>query len=224
MSPSVWGQFPSSFPGVRHRFIDFSACRSIEDFNRTVYEAVSSVDGPDVVIAWSMGAMLAIEALQQLPVTEHNVRRLVIFGGTLKFVDRDRSVGCPRRVLDAMIRSLENDPREPLSSFRASVFGEHKPVTQAEATDFSPEGLANGLLYLRDADLRECWLKFKADTDSPEILWIHGATDGICPPGCVPEQAVIVPDAGHAPFADSPKACLSLMETFIFDDDDYEDE
>lgn len=222
MCSDAWGSFPSSFPEAEavHRFIDFSACRTVEDLKRSVHEAIAR-DEPEVVVAWSMGAILAIEAFSESLEKGHacRVQRLIVFGGSLKFVHRDKNAGCPPRVLDAMIRSLEADREGTLRSFRAAVFG-GKGLPD-DGLGFTLEGLSSGLQYLKDSDVREYWPSLITAPGAPKVLWIHGGNDGICPVGGAPEQAVVIESAGHAPFVDRPEECLRLMEKFTaYDNND----
>ncbi len=215
MSPRVWGDFPSAFPNAEHQYIDYSACNMIEDFRSTVYDAAASGGGPDTIIGWSMGAMLAVEALAEaLMRGEGRVRRFAIFGGTLRFTDRDREKGCPPRVLEAMISSLEKDASGTLDNFRAAMFRGNR-MPEAERTDFTADGLMSGLKYLKIADARESWARLAAHPEAPRIVWIHGTDDAICPPGCAPAGAFVLPGCGHAPFADAPQSCSTLLEKYF---------
>ncbi|MBD2865852.1 alpha/beta fold hydrolase [Paenibacillus oceani] len=159
------------------------------------------------------------------------IERLVLVGATLRFVAEDRASGWPERVVRRMRSQLADKPRETLQKFAESMFSERERrnqevvVAQMSAagadTDFTPGGLDTGLAYLAKTDLTQRWQSFirsretggedksgKARIAAPQMLWLHGEEDPICPAGAlqaVPaSMKVLFPGAGHAPFWTEP--------------------
>lgn len=248
MSPNAWRDLAASLPGYDHHYIDYSGCRSVEDYPQTVLRALSGsgsagssadVKAPWTVIGWSLGGLLALDALmktweasrveaERVKDAEgatpgfsssgvmdfsppYTIETTVIVSSTLRFVDRERSLGWPRRAVLRMQERLgkEQEQEAMLEAFRGSMLS---PVEHSEGkltekdrlrlipTDMSPEGLAAGLDYLMETDLTSRWTQFCKrswqagagcgyNSDSPSLLSLSAS-----PPmasalaGTLPEQ------------------------------------
>ncbi|MEF3306570.1 alpha/beta fold hydrolase, partial [Paenibacillus sp. GYB003] len=157
-----------------------------------------------------------------------NVARVVLVGATLRFVGEDRARAWPERVVRRMRAQLAERPAETVRRFAEATLSAEERADRPELpsewadrllapTDFSPAGLDAGLGYLLETDLTERWERFarsgaertsdgRADRSRPDVFWLHGGSDPICPVGAIshpsirPETTTIFPGAGHAPF------------------------
>jgi pimeloyl-[acyl-carrier protein] methyl ester esterase len=159
-----------------------------------------------VVVGWSLGGMLLLEALPQLPVSP---AALVLVGAAVSFCRRqDYPWGQPPAAVRAMRRTLKEDPEKVLRQFALSCLapGEEAFREQAAAL-FKPAikaaQLATGLDYLLNLDLRE---RLRPCTGPTAI--IQGEADGIVDraqgeylhrqlPG---SRLHVLRGAGHLPF------------------------
>ena len=177
----VWKPlFPDSVP--ERVCPDFSGVTQHAMFLPEVLRILPS--HPTLVVGWSMGALLAVEAASAEP---GRVSGLILIGGTPRFVDRNRSRGWPEQALRKMQSRLRHDTPAVLMAFRRQMFS----ATEAdglesfnranpfpEAVNFSPEGLVAGLEYLIRTHLSDHLERLACP-----VLWIHGGEDRVCPPG-----------------------------------------
>jgi len=145
-----------------------------------LYELITKTGKPPVVIAWSMGALVAIETVVKL---KPSVSRLVLVNGTSRFcADKDYPHGIPEQNLRAMAAGLANRPEELFTAFfRDAIFpqtGRSQEIEQRTRTALSLplEALKDGLCYLRRTDMRNALSEINAPT-----LIIHGSQDKIIP-------------------------------------------
>lgn len=240
MGPDVWrlAGVAERLPEMEHEAFGYAGCRTMEQARERLIERACrlAAEGPLLLAGWSLGGMLALEAAGA-PQLEGRLRGLTLLAATLRFASADRDVGWPPRVLERMRRGLQTEPEETLARFRRLMFtAAEEGRSEAKAllsgrdaagagtptgTDFTAEALDDGLIYLRDTDLRELW-------GSPRLaglptLWIHGGADAVCPPGAALAAAepaggrrrrVMLPEAGHAPFLSAPGAVFGAMKEF----------
>jgi pimeloyl-[acyl-carrier protein] methyl ester esterase len=210
MSPSIWGPWPQMFPDIEHHVASFADCHTPMDLKEAVRSKLTAHPGPWTVVGWSLGAMLAIEVVSEYIIWQ-KVSGIIIVAGSLQFVHPDRSLGTPKPLLTAMIRSLQRDPINTLAQFHAKVFAQWpEPLREypnISDSDFTAEGLLAGLHYLAEVDVRAHWEKVAS-----RALWIHGEEDPICPVGGAPKQAIVLPGVGHAPFLASPERVTMEMK------------
>ncbi|EMI40376.1 biotin biosynthesis protein BioH [Rhodopirellula sp. SWK7] len=134
-------------------------------------------DQPCVLVGWSLGGMLALEAAEHL--AEGSM--LVLIGSTAKFTGGDET---PHGVPVAEVRSMSilfrRQPQETLANFLRQSALPHEPLADVNQTgtdqDDCPK-LLEGLKYLRDADLRDA-----ADRVGVATLILHGADDRVISP------------------------------------------
>lgn len=234
MSSGIFAESMRRLEGFEHHFVSFAECVGPEQLLPAVFRKLQEHSGPWTVIGWSMGAMLALEALFAAASDEHplsplsgnagtRIDSVIVIAGTLSFASPDRTMGWPPRVLERMKKQLEGQQSDAvLEAFKRSMFSPGEIAKRQDSietaaacpVDFGPEGLQAGLDYLLRTDLSAQWDDWlKRDPDlCPSLLWIHGEQDPICPVGAVPElsgrKCVILPGTGHAPF-------LTQQETFI---------
>jgi pimeloyl-[acyl-carrier protein] methyl ester esterase len=159
----------------------------------------------------------------------HPVAHVILIGATLRFAGPDRAKSWPERIVRRMRAQLEARPEETLSKFAESMFSSAERENKPEypqwmerlrlTTDFSRQGLDAGLQYLLETDLTGRWSRFAAgriengslavlDEQRPDVVWMHGGDDPICPTGAVadiPDRAKIMfRGAGHVPFMTEP--------------------
>lgn len=169
-------------------------------------------DGPCMLIAHSLGALLALRSSR----LSKNIEAIVIMGGFPRFtrLDADFPFGKPLSAVVMMQSMMNLSAKMVLDKF-------YEAMVSPSAFKIEPRGKTNvgrlqsGLKYLEDADLREI-LK---DIEVP-LMIMHGEKDQIVDveiarylaenvPNAVLE---IFPDAGHAlPFTHT-RECLDLLE------------
>jgi pimeloyl-ACP methyl ester carboxylesterase len=174
-----------------------------------------------VLIGWSLGGMLLLEALSQLTVSPAG---LVLVATPISFCERpDHPHGQPRVVVRALRRTVRQDPCPGLADFagRCLALGETN-FREEILEDFQPRknggDLAAGLDYLINTDLRPQLPGVPAGA-----LIIQGDQDAIVPP----EQSEIlhrylkearlvrIPGAGHAPFLTRAEEFNEIMKGFM---------
>lgn len=197
--------------GVTHA--EIGSARSGDELVPRVLAALG--EEPAVLIGASLGAMLAIEAAAAAGA---RVRAVVLVGGTPRFTNADPDKGWPARTVERMARRLAEDPRGTVERFQIAMFA---PGEQADSRAFrdeptchsgwTTEALAAGLDYLLAADLTGIVRDLQC-----RVLWIHGDTDGICPPGATAvagdrHARVVIAQAGHLPAWTRPKEVAAAV-------------
>jgi pimeloyl-ACP methyl ester carboxylesterase len=159
-----------------------------------------------VLVGWSLGGMLLLEALSQKTVTPGG---LVLVATPASFCERpDHPHGQPRAVVRALRRTVREDPRQGLADFAGRCLAPGEANFQEEILqDFQPQengaDLAAGLDYLINSDLRPQLSRVPAGATI-----IQGDQDAIVPPAQTEAlrhslkdaRLVRIPGAGHAPF------------------------
>lgn len=174
---------------------------------------------PPVLIGWSMGAMLSIEAaLSGAPVAG-----VVSIGGTAKFCSADDyPYGVPPPNLRALRRGLQRDFESVIRSFLIDAIAPVKAseavldALVADAAGIGMPKLTAGLDYLANRDLRAGLPRL-----SVPFLCVHGAEDEIIPSAASVLMAelalspppIIVAGAGHS----LPAAVAGLLAGLIDD-------
>ena len=159
---------------------------------------------PTLIVGWSMGAIIALEAATRPPA---NLQALVLLAPTARFcADAAYRFGVRDLVLRRMIARLGSHPQETLREFLCNA-AHPEPLTGALLADAVQAGLSipvpilkRGLDYLRLTDLRDRLPHVRVP-----VLIIHGADDGIVPQGASETIAArlstvtraIIPGAGH---------------------------
>ena len=180
-------------------------------YARALYGLISKAGEPPVIVAWSMGALVAVETIVKL---SPRVSRLIIVSGTARFCGSDDYPhGVPEQNLRAMAANLVKQPDEVLTAFfHDAIFPETDRGQKVEkktrkALSLSIECLRDGLSYLRHTDLRRKLSEIQAPT-----LIIHGKQDKIIPVSAGEflnsnirnSRLVIHEDEGHTLILDHP--------------------
>lgn len=177
-----------------------------------------------VLIAWSLGAMLALDVAARHP---QRVKSLVLIAATPSFVKRaDWPHGLDLATVRAFREGFLLNPSRTQERFLAlQAFGDSKRhvVSGALREDLDDpvahsSALAHGLRLLEETDLRP-----QLPPVTLPCLLIHGAQDALIPPAASSwlgqrwpgSQALIIDDAGHAPFLNAPQTVATNIRQFI---------
>jgi pimeloyl-[acyl-carrier protein] methyl ester esterase len=188
---------------------------------------------------WERSAPEDAGGAEHLP---HPIVRVILIGATLRFAGPDRAKSWPERIVRRMKTQMETRPEETLLRFAESMFSAAEREYRSEYprwmerlrlnTDFSRQGLDAGLQYLLETDLTGRWSRFASgrsengsvalpDEHRPDVVWLHGTEDPICPFGAVadiPDRALIVfRGAGHVPFKTEPDLFAEAVRRIVHD-------
>lgn len=167
-----------------------------------------------VMVGWSLGGMLLVEALSR--VSDHRIGGLVLVGVAPVFCQRpDYPWGQHPRVVRAMRRGVKEDSRRVLDEFAGQCLAPaetaYRPQAQATfASSLATENLTAGLDYLLSSDLRPLLPNLPRGA-----VIIQGQEDRIVAPSQgrflhdqLPAAILYeLPGAGHLPF-------LTQVQTF----------
>lgn len=178
-----------------------------------------------VLVGWSLGGMLLLEALAQLRGPAPGATVLVAVPPV--FCRRpDHPWGQPAAMLRAMRRALGNDSRQVLNDFALACLAPGEAAFREEAAagfDYqaAPAFLAQGLDYLRDKDLRGLLpLDPKTSKLGGRVIIIQGEQDRIVPPAQGRDLQERLPGselhllaaAGHIPFLTQAAAVNGILK------------
>ncbi len=175
-----------------------------------------------VLVGWSLGAMLALEAARRWP---DRIAGLFLIGANTSFVRRsDWPHGLAPEIVSGFRDDFALAPERTLKRFLAlQVLGDaqRKALQTQLAENLLPadaDGLAEGLTLLQDADLR-----LAPGEISCPVRLLHGRQDALMPIGAAHALQAILPgarlieiaDAGHCPlFCDTP-ALANEIRSFV---------
>lgn len=139
------------------------------------------VDGRCVLVGWSMGGMVALEALELLSAVgkpvEKMVEALVLISSTARFCRAgDYEVGVSLSALKALRLELKRDSVTAVERFYSEVYGPSHQQVPAEIFSCGDQILNDGLWYLEKTDLRSMLGRVCLP-----VLVIHGTKDQIVP-------------------------------------------
>jgi pimeloyl-[acyl-carrier protein] methyl ester esterase len=199
--------------------------RDIASLARAIDEATAAVEGPLIVVGWSLGGQAALQWALARP---ERVGKLVLVATTPSFVARDdwpsalatdalARFGDELRVAYrlTLLRFLtlqmqgSEDGRRTLAQLRGSLFDRGEP---------SPATLASTLAILVGTDLRS-----SLHAISAPALVIAGERDTLVPVAATHALAAALPrashatiaGAAHAPFLSHPDAFLDALGPFV---------
>ncbi|MCB0346031.1 MAG: alpha/beta fold hydrolase [Bdellovibrionales bacterium] len=176
---------------------------------------------PRILLAWSTGAMIALETASRCP---QNICGLVILAGTPSFISREGfKHGTEPAQLRALRMQLKRDRQSALRSFYRTVLrpgSGHESLMEfwmSASVGIPEQSLAAGLHYLETFDARAAATEIRVPT-----LILHGANDEVVPCAAGAELAGLIPRAkfvefkglGHYLFADRRKEVLEAIEEF----------
>jgi pimeloyl-[acyl-carrier protein] methyl ester esterase len=188
--------------------------------------AEAHVPGRALLVAWSLGGLVALAALAGRPGLRRRVAGLALLSSTPCFTLRDGwPHGLPARAVEVLAARVRRRPQEAQRRFFDDGFApgeldeaarlELAPLREAPPPDLGC-ALA-GLEVLATADLRGGL----AGLDLPTLV-IHGEADPICPPGAgralseaIPGARLLtLPGAGHAPFLSRAAEVAAALRAF----------
>ena len=191
-------------PGAAAAAADWNAARGPDDLVPLALETAARLEGPLVVLAWSLGAMVALEAL---PVLAGRVAKLHLVAPCLCFTE-----AWPERVLARMRRRCAEDPAGVRAAFARSMAapGEAAPSLAGEAP---AAALVAGLDYLAGRALGA-----PARVPGCEVRIVHGEADAVVPArlslpvaGALGAERLVLPGAGHAPHLTRAAECAVFL-------------
>jgi pimeloyl-[acyl-carrier protein] methyl ester esterase len=167
------------------------------------------IEPGDKVVAWSLGAMQALEAAGAV-----ELESLTLVGASGQFVRRGAyRHGWPERALLRMRERLSEDADVVLDEFWALALAPGEaiapPPRECDYTKLDRE-----LAFLADYSMLE-----RASQISCPIRLLHGGRDRVCPlaaaellAAALPNAELTVwPEAGHAPFLSQPDRFRSWL-------------
>ena len=200
----------------------FQSLPVASQYAKALYGLISRSNEPPVLVAWSMGALVAIETIVKLSV---KISRLVIVSGTPRFCAGDDYLhGLPEQNLRVMTANIMKRPDDVLTAFfHDTIFPETDNAQIVEkktrrALSLSTDSLRDGLSYLRQTDLRRELPKLHIPT-----LIIHGRQDKIIPfsageflkNNIADSNLEIHDNTGHALILDHPALIAEDISTFM---------
>ncbi|KMT20907.1 alpha/beta hydrolase [Clostridium cylindrosporum] len=205
------------------RFIDFQQIDNKESIVVKVNESIKEFN-PDIVIAWSMGTLALLKALEEKVVKS----KLVLIAPTSKFTKNEHnSFGWISRVVDSMIKSLKTSKELTLEKFCNNMLTKNEMKYKSLVIDNLELGdllidsstLSNGLLFLRDVEASNI------DKIENETLIIHGEEDFICSVHGAEyinkklknSTLKVIDNCGHIPFITSKKEFINILYNFLGD-------
>ncbi|MCO6044305.1 alpha/beta hydrolase [Aeoliella sp. ICT_H6.2] len=178
-----------------------------------------------IVLGWSMGAMVALEAARAYPKL---VQRLILVAGCGSFCSREAyPPGANEASVEEMRRGLVDAPEATLRLFLSNVY--RRSVTRDElahktsqALDLDCNELDRGLEYLKTRDLRP----LLPEVDQPALI-VHGQLDRVIPvaaAGYLHEhlqrpELHLFSEGTHALCEQYPQELLELIRGFLADDE-----
>ena len=232
MNAAVWGAFADGLAGrFRLSLLELPGhgARPFEPVETALEDwaevCLGAAPASAIWLGWSLGAMVAIQAALIAP---HQVERLILVGGTPRFLrGPDWPCAMAQETLGQFRDNLGGDPRATLSRFLAlQVRGAQGAAETlralrrrlAAATSPRPEALEVGLDLLQRTDLRARLGELTCPS-----LWLLGERDTLVPSGLaerLPEylsgaRIRSIPGAGHASFLSHPEAVFDEIWDFL---------
>ncbi len=178
----IWQPYLDVFPDQNHLLVDFLQCRSLEDLMKEIHYRTGAVNGPVIIIGWSLGAMAALKWMET---DAPRVKQAFLIGGALQFVRNEREdSGWDDRVLRKMIRQLQNTPEKVVAQFDRRMFSRREQdagIDRAWRKSARPlsslQALEAGLQFLRE-------YRFAPTPESKKVpvYLLFGKEDRICRP------------------------------------------
>lgn len=206
-----------------------AAAYAVEDHARDLAAVLARLDlDRAVLVGWSMGAQVALEAL---PGIQGRLAALVLLSATPRFTAAaDWPHGLPTVSVRALAARLAHRPERTLRRFFDDMFVEGE-VDGAQGSEIERrvlegapavalEAARAGLAALEAADQR----RRLAEVRVPALL-VHGELDPICLPAAsafaqariAGARRSVVPGAGHAPHLSRPSLVNELLGRFLAD-------
>ena len=182
---------------------------------------MDQVSVPVTLCAWSMGAIMALDAARRYP---GKIEELVLFGATPCFINqKDWQKGLPEATATKFREGIQANSQATLRRF-VMLFNQHdkhaKDISR-QLSDLpypSDEVLLQGLSFLHTVDYRHL-----VPDIHQKVLLVHGEKDPLMPVSAARWLADTLPDASltvmpgtaHAPFLSEPDVCAGVIGQFL---------
>lgn len=210
-------------PDFNIKFVSWKNVKLANDFLNEALKSIDEFNQPCVLMGWSLGALVSIEAVKAL---EAKVKGLILISGTSCFTikrEQGYTYGVKSLAIKKMKKRLEEDKVKTVHDFIAQMFSEYE---DADAVNFlknyqsfmkySDEALLAGLNYLISSDFRQYLSKI-----NKPVLLLHGEKDKICPikasefmKDALKANLVRLPNAGHIPFFTQAEKVAGLINDY----------
>ncbi len=187
-------------------------------YAEALIDRIRCLSEPVVLLGWSTGAMIALEAAVHFPT---QVKALILLSGTASF---SYSKACPwgvsPRTIDAMAKHLKRNPESVLDDFFRRA-ASPETVSSAEidrkidaALEEGTESLRYSLTYLRETNLN----RILPHVRQPSLL-IHGKQDAIVSAAAATHLNKHMPRAAKITLAEIghtlPEQCADTTAIYI---------
>jgi len=210
-----WGQAANSLENAAAKLnfagksIFHSVCEWMPSGSRSycdhLLDTIASISGEVILVGWSMGGMVALEACARVP---QRIRNLVLLSSAPRFLySADFPTGCPESILSIMRQGMDLNATETLAEFFKAVHApqriERSMLEQKVevALEFGTPSLVAGLDYLATFDITQNLKNIRVPT-----FIVHGEQDLIISSGCSSAlsqqikgcESLILSGEGHA--------------------------
>jgi pimeloyl-ACP methyl ester carboxylesterase len=204
-----WGAGPELLaalvpPGAPVAAADWDAARAPDELVPLALAAAARLGGAFTIVAWSLGAMVALEAL---PALAGRAAALHLLAPCLRFTE-----SWPERVLARMRRRCAEDPAGVLAGFARSMAAPGETILPLR-TDRPAAALLAGLDYLAGRALAP-----PAPVPGCRVRIVHGEADPIVPADrslpiadALGAERLVLPRAGHAPQLTRTAECAAFL-------------
>ncbi|WP_269670946.1 alpha/beta fold hydrolase [Paenibacillus sp. 481] len=211
MSDLVWRHCAIALPQFSHHYVSFADCATAAELREAVLAPLRREGGDWHIVAWSLGGMLVLDALDeqlrsqggQLEPEENGaglfraivlcgdhtpravIRSVVLTGTTLRFVD-EAGAGWHPRIIARMRRRLATEPRQTLLAFAETIRPSSDDSRVAECLERAVAATSFSAAGL-DAGLAYLQQSDLTQvwqrlmTHHVPICWLHGEDDSVCP-------------------------------------------
>lgn len=228
--PKIWESFIEALcrsQGIERtavHLLSWNEAAAVGDFHRLavtfIENKLAQSDEDFLIIGWSLGAIVALDILQDL---RRKPSMLMILTGSASFCMDSSLLGWSKKEVEAMKAHLVHERASTLKTFYQRIFTRKERETDyleglfEGSNSFSKISLLSGLDYLIQTDLQQ-----KLDLVDTSVLWLHGANDCICPIGGAHSaaellktcQLQVLNETGHGLFLTRPNECMETLSDY----------
>jgi pimeloyl-ACP methyl ester carboxylesterase len=192
-------------------------------YAHALLEAIKEMPRPRALLAWSMGGLVALDAMTLGLASE--IDKLILVNTTARFLEgEDYAVGRHVSDVTTLRAGVQTKPEPALRAFLSLVYSHaqirHADIQRrvAEALEYGVECLVDGLNYLEQSDFREVLPSIELP-----VLILHGENDGVMSIGCgeylayhLPNSTLeIIPEVDHGFLRDRPELAVPRVNGFL---------
>ena len=201
---------------------------SLENMRVALNQLVDSIDSNNVIVlAWSLGGLVALDFLSQRNEQTKKVKQLMLVCSNACFCNKSHwEYGIDTEILDSFAEQLETDYKKTVDKFLAlQMFGidDYKVSLKilkksvASRPEPSVNTLSKGLQILKEADFTN-----KLNLIEQTVFMLSGEHDRLMPYQAAESMAALfknaqsemIRGAGHAPFISHQKEFMQLINEF----------